>query len=62
MAGTNVPWRTDDLYLFFGFYSDDLNTDTGLNGNWMANNKERCIQQFELAKYHNAGRSGKLFQ
>ena len=39
LAGTNVPWRTDDLYLFFGFYSDDLNTDTWLNGNWMANNK-----------------------
>ena len=38
LAGTNVPWRTDDLYLFFGFYSDDLNTDTWLNGNWMANN------------------------
>jgi len=39
LTGTNVPWRASDLYLFFGFYSDDLNTDTWLNGNWMANNK-----------------------
>lgn len=39
LTGTNVPWRASDLYLFFGFYSDDLNTDTWLNGNWIANNK-----------------------
>lgn len=27
LSGTSIPFKNEDLYLFFAFYSDDLNTD-----------------------------------
>lgn len=27
LSGTSIPFKNEDLYIFFAFYSDDLNTD-----------------------------------